>query len=377
MNYLEIFSKKQRNNRKMKKTREQRKEEHLTLALSLGAGPKETGFADVDFVHQALSILASDEIDTSTEFLGKRLTAPLLIEAITGGTQRGLEINKCFAQAAAKAGIAMAVGSQTVAIEDNTKIETFAVVREFNPDGVILANVGAGVSPAVALQAVEMIRADGLQLHLNTMQELVMEEGDRSFKEIKNNIAEIVKVSPVPVILKEVGFGMSRETVLELYSLGVKLVDVGGAGGTNFAVIENSRRAVLLSNDWHHWGIPTVASILEAQDAKVPIFLVASGGIDNGIKAAKALALGAGLAGAATPFLRAIATGYDANGLSDYIDTWIQELKMVMILVNAVSLAQLQQKPLVIRGRTREWLEARGINRNSNLESRTSKQKTP
>jgi isopentenyl-diphosphate delta-isomerase len=363
----------------MKKNREQRKEEHLNLALALGAGPKEAGFADVGFVHQALSMMASEEIDTSTEFLGKRLTAPLLIEAITGGTQRGLEINKCFAQAAAKAGIAMAVGSQTVAIEDKTKIKTFAVVREYNPDGVMLANVGAGVSPAVALKAVEMIKADGLQLHLNTVQELVMEEGDRNFKEIKKNIAEIVKASPVPVILKEVGFGMSRETVLELYSLGVKLIDVGGAGGTNFAAIENSRRAVSLSSDWHYWGIPTVTSLLEALDAKVPIFLVASGGIDNGIKAAKALALGAGLAGAATPFLRAIATSYDVNGLSDYIETWIQELKMVMILVNAGSLAQLQQKPLVIRGRTREWVEARGISRNSNLESRTSnlEQKTP
>jgi isopentenyl-diphosphate delta-isomerase len=352
----------------MKKTREQRKEEHLNLAVKLATGPIEAGFADVVFVHQALSLLCLDEIGTSTEFLGKRLTAPLLIEAVTGGTQQGLEINKCFAQAAAKAGIAMAVGSQTIAVEDRSKVDTFAVVREYNPEGIILANVGAGVNPSVALQAVEMIKADGLQLHLNTVQELVMEEGDRSFKEIKNNIAEIVKMSPVPVILKEVGFGMSRETVRELHSLGVKLIDVGGAGGTNFAAIENSRRALPLNSDWHHWGIPTVSSLLEVQDAKLPVFLIASGGIDNGIKVAKALALGAGLAGAAIPFLKTIASGYDANRLCDYIGAWIQELKMVMALTNAGNLAQLRQKPLVICGRTREWMEARGINRNSKFE---------
>ncbi|MDW7675443.1 MAG: type 2 isopentenyl-diphosphate Delta-isomerase [Bacillota bacterium] len=341
--------------------RQQRKEEHLKMALSLKTGPKCAGFEDVEFVHQALSNHSLDDINTSTCFLGKELKAPFLIEAITGGTLKGKEINKALAKGAFETGIAMAVGSQTIAIEDPSIRETFSVVREYNPHGVILANVSANVPVEIALAAIDMIKADGIQLHLNLAQELLMEEGDRDFRQTGKNIAAIIKDSPVPVIVKEVGFGFSKETVLELWGLGVKLLDLGGAGGTNFAAIENSRRSRPLSTDWYQWGIPTAASILECKATKLPISIIASGGINNGINAAKALALGAHMVGAATPFLKSVEGLSQFNSLNDAINTWRLELEMTMLLVGAKNIQDLRKKPLLLTGATKAWQDSRKL----------------
>lgn len=341
--------------------RQQRKNEHLKIALSIETGPKLTGFDDVELIHQALPDLNLADIDISTHFLNKKLAAPFLIEAITGGTTESLQINKQLALGAAKSGIAMAVGSQTAALDNPAVVRTFSIVREYNPNGLILANLAANVSVENALHAIEMIKADGLQLHLNIAQELMMEEGDRNFKGTSDSIQKIIQASPVPVIIKEVGFGVSRETAVKLHQLGAAIIDIGGAGGTNFAAIENKRRQNPLSTEWYNWGIPTVASIFECQDAQLPIQVIASGGIDSGIKAAKALALGAILVGGATVFLKSVTAEQNAVSLTNTIDSWSHDLKMAMLMTNAVNLKELNNKPVVIMGKTREWLINRKI----------------
>ena len=341
--------------------RSKRKEDHLRMALSLKMGPKSSGFDDIQLVHQAITGLSMKYVDTSTIFLGKELAAPFLIEAITGGTPSSIEINRKLAMGAAKTNIAMAVGSQTAAIENPQVKDTFSVVREYNPQGVILANVSANVPVATALEAIEMINADGLQLHLNPLQEMVMDEGDRCFNQTALNIKEIIKSSPVPVIIKEVGFGISRETAQQLYELGARYIDVGGAGGTNFAVIENLRREKPLSDQWYSWGIPTASSLLECLDSKLPLTLIASGGIDSGLKAAKALVLGASLAGAATPFLKTIDNEPDSHKLIETIENWIRDLKMAMVLTGASNLAELGTKNAIVTGETKDWAQARNI----------------
>ncbi|MBF7084562.1 type 2 isopentenyl-diphosphate Delta-isomerase [Desulfallas sp. Bu1-1] len=341
-------------------SRKTRKLDHVRYALELADTYAATsGFEDLFLVHNALPELNDDAIDCSCVFMGKRLRAPLMINAITGGHTRLVEINQGLARAAAATGIAMAVGSQQAALDDPLVRHTFTVAREENPDGLLLANLSAQCSVDEALQAVEMICADGIQLHLNVNQELAMHEGDTDFRGVRDNIERLVKSLPVPVVVKEVGFGMAREVVVALYQAGVRYVDVSGWGGTNFAAIEGKRGgkggAFL-----ERWGIPTAISLLEALSTGLPVTIIASGGLRTPLDMALALAAGASLTAIAGPFLKELVEkGWD--GLVCYINDLISGLRQVMMLTGAGDLAALARKPLVVTGFTAEWLKRRGV----------------
>ncbi len=339
-----------------------RKLDHIKWATKLADGPLSPGFEDIVFVHQALPDLALEEIDISCDFLGRQLTAPLMINAMTGGPPRTKRINRALARAAKETGIGMAVGSQKLALTSKPSkkiIETYTVARKENPEGLLMANLGADAPVEIAVAAVEMIKADALQLHLNVPQELVMKEGDRDFRGIMENIRNIVQRLEVPVIVKEVGFGLSRETISNLFALGVHHLDLGGQGGTNFVAIEAQRSNMMLDPNLRHWGIPTVTSLIEAQSLNLPLKVIAAGGVRTGYDIAKAIALGANITGIAAPFLKALLRS--ERTLLAHINRLKTELKLAMLMVGARDLYELQQKPVVITGWTLEYLNQRGI----------------
>ena len=310
-------------------------------------------------MHNAVPELDYDSIDLSQAFLGKPLQYPLLINAITGGTEMSGKINRALAMLARDFGLAMAVGSQSIALTDRERSHTFAVVREVNPHGIILANISALAKPEAALEAVEMVAADALQLHLNVPQELAMREGERHFSGMLDNIARIAAMSPVPVIAKEVGFGLAMESVKLLYDAGVRLFDTGGQGGTNFIVIEDLRQGCF-DNELDYWGLPTAVSLAEIISLGLPVKVIASGGIRTAMDAAKALCMGADMVGMAGPLVKHyVQQGSDS--LSAFMEQWLYRLKAVFLMTSSPDLAAIRKKPLIILGNTRAWLEARHI----------------
>lgn len=344
--------------------RQARKLEHIKYSLELSGEPVTSGFADVELVHNALPELTWSEIDTSLTFLGKRLAAPFLINAMTGGTETAEAINAALGRAAQQCHIALAVGSQTAALADPQLAETFRAARRENPGGVVLANLGAQASPEMAVKAVEMVEADGLQLHLNVPQELAMAEGDRDFRGVLNRIGQTVRLLPVPVIVKEVGFGLSRDVVRRLFDAGVRYLDVSGRGGTNFVAIENCRSGAGCGRHFPDWGIPTAVSLLEAASLALPVRLIASGGIRTAVEAAKALAIGAETVGIAGPFLQ-ILMNESEEALCRHIRQLADGLKAIMLMTGSANLSDLRQQPVIVLGKTREWLEQRGIDTSS------------
>lgn len=332
----------------------------MKFAVQAGGKPGENGFGDICLVHQALPEMDLSSVETSTFFLGKKLEVPLIINAMTGGHQAAREVNRSLARAAKENGIAMAVGSQQAALEDPAMLETYSVAREENLEGCLLANVSAGTRPELVKAAAEMIGADGVQLYLNAAQEMAMVEGDRNFKGTLANIEKVVALSDVPVIVKETGCGLSRETVSALYRVGVRFVDIGGRGGTNFVQIENLRSGREYSGVWEHWGITTAVSLIEGLSLSEPIYFIASGGLANGLDVAKALALGAGLAGMAGKILQVLTENSEA-ALRKYIQNVIEDLRKVMLMTGAKNIAGLTKKPVIIKGETAECLTRRGV----------------
>ena len=300
-----------------------------------------------------------EDIDLCTEFLDKKLAYPLLINALTGGTEQSKSVNRILAGLAHKYGLAMAVGSMTIALEEPALRDSFTVVREMNPDGVILANLGANCSLEQVCEAVDMIRADGLQLHFNVPQELAMSEGDRDFRGIIDNVSSIVDACPVPVIAKEVGFGFSRETVQKLYAAGIRIFDNGGRGGTNFLAIENQRDGKF-AHQIDDWGIPTAISLAEIVSLQLPIKTVAAGGIRSAVDIAKAMALGADLVGIAGMLLK-IFLNEGSLALEKQMESLLYQIKCIFLMSGARDIEQMRSKPVIILNRTSEWLRARNI----------------
>lgn len=335
-----------------------RKLEHIELSLRQKKSTATTGFNDITLVHNSLPQLNWDEVDTACEFLGKQLRAPLLINAMTGGHPKLEIINNSLAKAAAVTGVALAVGSQRAALEDVSARASFEVVREANPDGVVLANLGADCSLAEANEAITMIKADGIQLHLNVPQELAMSEGDRNFKGILENIELLTKQLDVPVLVKEVGFGMSKESIRRIFKAGVKYIDVGGAGGTDFMAIEQSRSGREV--EWT-WGIPTAISLMEGMAVKSKgVSLIASGGIEHALDCVKALAMGCSLVGMARPLLRILVDGSDQRLIS-YLEKMIEDMQRIMLMLGLRRISDLTLVPMVISGQTYHWAVQRGI----------------
>ncbi|MDB5083124.1 MAG: type 2 isopentenyl-diphosphate Delta-isomerase [Bacilli bacterium] len=338
--------------------REQRKRDHVRHALD-GTQVNSTGFDDVHFVHQSLPDRALTQCSLSTQIGELNFGSPFLINAMTGGAPEVAVINRELARAASQFGMPMAVGSQRNALVNPSLSDTYQVVREENPHGIVFANLGAGATAADAQKAVEMIRADALQLHLNVPQELVMPEGDRDFQGILGRIEQVVNNCSVPVIVKEVGFGMSRETIRLLAQTGVSAIDIAGHGGTNFIQIEN-RRADRPFELLETWGQSTVISLLEAYCVSSKPAIIGSGGVRTAVDAAKCLALGACLVGAAGFWLQVWnELGYE--GLVTTLQTWHDQLRLIMTLLGCASPADLRQVPMVITGFSAEWCRARGI----------------
>lgn len=340
-------------------SREDRKLDHIKFALSTTG--EETGdFDDLYVVHRSLPESAMENCQLDTQIGGLKFGSPIFINAMTGGSRSTIDINRELAEAARATGVALAVGSQRAALLNPQLTDTYRIVRKVNPDGIIIGNLGADATVDDAKRAVEMIEADMLQLHLNVPQELVMLEGDRDFRGIVRSIEQVVQQLSVPVIVKEVGFGMSSETYRQLMEIGVSQVDVGGRGGTNFIRIENERRTVDDYPFLYGWGQSTVVSLLELHLAKHSFDVIASGGIRNALDMVKSMILGAKAVGIAGPILRLHADA-GAEGVIQAIDTWHEQIKIIMTMLGIRTIPELSSVPLVITGKSQDWCRARGI----------------
>lgn len=339
-------------------SRQSRKREHLwhTVRCDLNSAD----FADIHLIHNCLPETSLDSLDLSAGIAGIDLKYPLFINAITGGVEEAENVNRDLALAARECGLALAVGSQVAALNEPHFGKTFQIVREVYPEGVVFANISAYASPEQAVQAVEMIQANALQVHLNVSQELMMPDGDTDFRGLRRRLEKIVQGVKVPVIVKEVGFGIAREQAAIFREIGVAAIDVGGKGGTNFMLIERRRAHLQGGDDLLDWGIPTAVSILEARAGAPGVDIVATGGVNTGLLAAKALALGAcsvGIAGLAAKIL--LAEGREKLILQ--LQAIIRELKMVMVMTGSTSIKELRRRPVIITGPTREWLRQRKL----------------
>lgn len=330
-----------------------RKKDHLNGFMNTYT-VSENGFKDVMIFNNSLPELDFDEIDISTEFLGKRIEAPILINAITGGGKESEEINIQLAKIAKRFGIPMAVGSQSIGLKYEECENSFRCVREtIGKDGVVISNLSANKSLEDVLRAVEMIEADGIQLHLNVLQELCMNEGDRTFKGIVDNIKKIKDNIEVPVIAKEVGFGISQETAKKLKNIGIEYIDVGGRGGTNFVDIEDSRYEKRKYQEFSHWGIPTAASLILVKKSYEECKVISSGGIVTGEDVIKSCILGAEVAGISGALLKVLKEeGFEEA--NKYIEALIKNIKIYMVILGAKSLDDLKKVPYILKGELKE-----------------------
>jgi isopentenyl-diphosphate Delta-isomerase len=339
-------------------SRSERKWDHIRFALQERQNSLPF-FDDIKFIHQSLPDISVSDVRLDHKIGELSLSSPIFINAMTGGGgEKTYRINQELAMIASQMGLAMAVGSQMSALNDKSERFTYEIVRKENPKGILIANLGSEATVENAKAAIDMIEANALQIHLNVIQELTMPDGDRDFSGALKRIETIVEHVDVPVIVKEVGFGMAKETVQSLISVGVAAVDVGGAGGTNFAEIENKRREKSLPF-FHHWGIPTPVSIIEASTIH-QASIIGSGGFLSASDLAKGLAIGANAIGFAGHFLRILVeNGIDS--LNNEVESLHYELKLIMTALGAKSISDLQRAPLMITGETFHWLSQRGI----------------
>lgn len=335
---------------------DQRKADHIRINLeeNVSFPTLTTGLERFRFTHQALPELDLQEVDTSVGLFGKRLRAPILVSSMTGGTADAERINRNLAAAAEAQGLAMGVGSQRAGLEQHDTAPTFRV-RAVAPRLLLFANIGAvqlnyGYSVDACRRAVEMIEADALILHLNPLQEVVQAEGDTNWRGLLHKIAEVCQGVGVPVITKEVGWGISQATAQRLIEAGVSAIDVAGAGGTSWSQVEMHRapteRLRRLAAAFGDWGIPTAESLqavavvrTATERPDLPIF--ASGGIRTGLDIAKCVALGADLVGLASPFLKRAVLS--AEAVCDEMDLLATEVRIAMFCSGCATLADLRR----------------------------------
>lgn len=339
----------------------QRKADHIRVNLEEDVGFLEltNGLERFRLVHQALPELAWDAVDPSVMLFGKRVSAPILISSMTGGTERAYEINHNLATAAQTCGLAMGVGSQRASLEADTQDDTFRV-RSVAPDILLFANIGAvqlnyGYGVDECQRAVEMIDADALILHLNPMQELFQQGGDTDWHSLADKIAEVCTGVPVPVVIKEVGWGISSRVARQLIEAGASAIDVAGGGGTSWSQVEMHRnptpRLRRLAEVFRDWGIPTADSLLAVDRVRTElgctnVSLFASGGIRNGLHIAKCAALGADLVGLASPFLKRAVES--AEAVVEEMELLTEELRIAMFCSGAATIDGLRQPGTLI-----------------------------
>jgi isopentenyl-diphosphate delta-isomerase len=314
-----------------------------------------TGLERLRFEHNPLPELDLRGIDTATRFFDKDLKGPLLVSSMTGGTDQAAQINRALAQAAQSRGIALGVGSQRAALEEPALASTFRV-RDVAPHVLLFANLGAvqlnyGFGLDECRRAVDMIAADALVLHLNALQEALQPEGDANFAGLLARIGEVCRGLEVPVIAKEVGWGIGAAAARRLVEAGVAAVDVAGAGGTSWSQVEMHRaqdpRQARLAAAFVDWGIPTAEAIRSVRGALPDVPLIGSGGVRNGIDLAKCVTLGANLGGMAGPFLKAAVVS--AEAVMELIDEVLAELRLVMFATGSANLLALRHARLEIR----------------------------
>jgi isopentenyl-diphosphate delta-isomerase len=335
---------------------QQRKSEHIRINLEEDVTSRgvSTGFERYCFVHCALPGIDLKDVDTSIDLLSKRLAAPLVISSMTGGTPEAASINCRLAEAAQDAGIGMGLGSQRAAVEDPSLGQTYRV-RHLAPDILLLANIGAvqlnyGYDPDQCRAVVEMVEADALILHLNPLQEALQPDGNTGFAGLLPKIEAVCRALAVPVIVKEVGWGISEQVARWLADAGVAAIDVAGAGGISWSQVEmhragteHRRRVAAAFSDW---GIPTADSLLMVRQGAPELPVIASGGIRDGIEIAKAVALGAAACGVAGPFLRAGSESTAA--VAELIGVLVDQLRVAMFAAGAHDIAMLRRTPLVL-----------------------------
>lgn len=340
-----------------------RKDDHVRLAMEQGTGAlRSRHFDDIRFVHDPLGARNVDLVSLRSSIGDQTLDMPFYINGMTGGSDFTGTINRALAIAAAETGIAMASGSMSAYFKDRSCARSFSVLREENPHGTVFANLSANATPDQAREAVELIEADGLQIHINPVQEIVMPEGDREFQHWPQNIEAIVSAVAVPVVVKEVGCGMSASTVNRLANLGVSCIDVAGNGGTDFARIENSRRNSESFPLLNGWGQSAVTSLMDVRSNALDsgVAVLASGGVRTALDVVKALALGASAVGVAGGFL-AVVREDGPDALIETISTWQEHTRSIMALLGAVTVEELAYTDLIVSGDVGAFAAARGI----------------
>ena len=334
----------------MNELNKQRKRDHLDIVLNQKAEFDEisTGFHNYRFIHNALPELDLDAIDLSISLFGKILRAPFMISPMVGGIEAAQHINRNLAKAAQIIGLAMGVGSQRCAIEDPDLLETYRV-RSIAPDILLFANLGAvqlnyGYSTNECKKAIEAIDADGLILHLNPLHEALQPEGNTNFSNLLMKIGKLCNELKVPVIVKEVGFGISEHVARQLAERGVAAIDVAGSGGTSWSEIERDRalsqRQNRIASSFNSWGIPTSDSIVMSRRGAPHTTLIASGGMYTGNDAAKAIALGTDIVGIGRPLLKAANISSDET--IDLLTAIIEEMRISMFCIGASNISELK-----------------------------------
>lgn len=334
-----------------------RKEDHLRVCLEENVAFRypTSGFEDIQLPHRALPELALDEIDLAAEFLGHKLRAPLLISSMTGGAPSAGTINRNLALAAQEIGVALALGSLRAALENPDTLATYQV-RDLAPDVFLCANLGAvqlnyGYGLEECQRAVDLVQANALVLHLNPLQEALQPDGDTDFAGLLEKIAAICSHLSVPVIVKEVGWGISGIVARQLAEAGVAAIDVAGAGGTSWSQVEMYRNSGDPSRRgaeaFENWGIPTAQAIIECRRTVPEMALIASGGLRNGVHMAKALALGARIAGMALPLLRPATES--PNAAIAYLRESIHQLRIAMFCTGCRQIEELRELQLTVR----------------------------
>jgi isopentenyl-diphosphate delta-isomerase len=339
----------------------QRKKEGIDIPLQKNVQAKTTStyLEYVRLVHNALPEVDYDDIDTSMTFLGKRFSAPIIIDSMTGGTDEATVINGRLGELAEKYGFGMGLGSQRAGLKSEELAATYSIARKNAPNAFLIANIGGaqlskGLTVDEAKRIVKMIGANALVVHLNPLQELVQPEGEPRYKGVLGQISELAKTIDIPLIVKEVGAGISKEVAIKLEMANVSAINIAGAGGTSWAGVEKLRAESLKDDLKKHlgemfwdWGIPTAASLIEVRRA-VKLPLIASGGLRNGLEVAKCVALGASMAAMAYPFLQTAAQSRES--LFAFADTILAELKSTMFLVGAKNIAALASSRYILTG---------------------------
>ncbi|MBN1941138.1 MAG: type 2 isopentenyl-diphosphate Delta-isomerase [Candidatus Diapherotrites archaeon] len=330
---------------------QKRKTEHLDIACNQNVqfrekktGFEKIGFKEIELEYKTLPEIDKKEIKLETKFLGKKFSAPLLVGAITGGCTEATQINKDIAGACEELGLGMCLGSMRAMLEKPELKETY-FVRDVAPNIFLAGNIGAAQLPQYSIEKIEKalkeIKADALAIHLNAAQEALQKEGDTNFKGALKAIAKVSRELSKPVYVKEVGHGISGRIAKELAKTKIKAIDVAGAGGTSWTGIDSLRGNAELGETFWDYGIPTVQSIVECRKAFKGA-IVASGGVRTGLDVAKAIALGADIAGIALPVLKAQQTG-GKEGVKKYLEKVIEELRIAMFLSGAKNLKELKK----------------------------------